>query len=309
MFPKGNPRKFQIYMISTILFNMMVIIWGAFVRATHSGAGCGDHWPLCGNKVIPEVASKHTGIEFFHRATSGISLILVIYGVAWVFARYQKGTFIRKVASIAGISMIVEALIGAVLVLLRLVAQNQSPLRAVVISFHFINTLILLGSLVLAAASAFRNGQGWKIQTSQITKHLSWICGSVFVVGVTGAITALGDTLFPANSLVQGLSDDLNELSHFLIRIRFLHPLIAVSVGLVLIRWTLVQMSNLNNRPLKQLGAALIVIILTNFGVGVINIAWLTPVSIQMLHLGFGLIFWVLLVLFWDHLASTPSDS
>jgi cytochrome c oxidase assembly protein subunit 15/protoheme IX farnesyltransferase len=307
VFPKGKPHKFQIYMISTILFNVMVILWGAFVRATHSGAGCGDHWPLCGNRVIPEVTNAHTGIEFFHRATSGISLLLVLYGVAWAFARFPKGLFIRKMACVAGVSIIVEALIGAVLVLLRLVAQNQSPLRAVVISFHFVNTLVLLGSLVLIAAAAYRNGQGWKIRTSQAKKHLSWICGSVFVVGVTGAITALGDTLFPANSLAQGLSDDLNELSHFLIRIRFLHPLIAVTVGLILIRWILVQMSNQNSRILNRLGMTLIVTLLTNFGIGVLNIVWLTPVSIQMLHLGIGLIFWILMVLFWDRLASTPS--
>src|SRR5262249_57637904 len=53
----------------------------------------------------------------------------------------------------------------------------------------------------------------------------------MLVLGVSGAVTALGGTLFPVSSLAEGLRQDLSRTSHVLIRLRFFHPWIAVSVS------------------------------------------------------------------------------
>src|SRR5262249_41187531 len=60
-----------------VAYNIAVILWGAYVRATGSGAGCGSHWPLCNGQVLPSAAQTQTLIEFTHRVTSGLSLVLM----------------------------------------------------------------------------------------------------------------------------------------------------------------------------------------------------------------------------------------
>ena len=63
---------------AVLAYNVVVILWGAIVRATGSGAGCGSHWPLCNGVVLPNAEKASTLIEFAHRATSGIALLLVV---------------------------------------------------------------------------------------------------------------------------------------------------------------------------------------------------------------------------------------
>ncbi|MEZ4640810.1 MAG: COX15/CtaA family protein [Caldilineaceae bacterium] len=41
------------YSWGVLFYNLLVIMWGAYVRATGSGAGCGRHWPVCNGEVIP----------------------------------------------------------------------------------------------------------------------------------------------------------------------------------------------------------------------------------------------------------------
>jgi heme A synthase len=60
-----------------VVYNIAVILWGAYVRATGSGAGCGSHWPLCNGALFPATANTQTTIEFTHRVTSAVSLVLV----------------------------------------------------------------------------------------------------------------------------------------------------------------------------------------------------------------------------------------
>ena len=78
-------RRFSRYAWGTLGLNIFVIVWGAFVRASGSGAGCGSHWPLCNGEVIPQPERIATVIEFFHRITSGLALIAVLVMVVWAF--------------------------------------------------------------------------------------------------------------------------------------------------------------------------------------------------------------------------------
>ena len=79
-----------------LLFCLAVIIWGAFVRATGSGAGCGDHWPLCNGVVVPRAPALETVIEMTHRLTSGLFLVGVIYALVFTVRNFPKGSVLRK---------------------------------------------------------------------------------------------------------------------------------------------------------------------------------------------------------------------
>src|ERR1700760_4949214 len=132
-------------------YNVLVILWGAVVRATSSGAGCGDHWPLCNGTVLQSNPRLATLIELAHRMSSGLTLPLVLVLLIWTYRATQRGHLARIAAIWATLFTFNEALLGALLVLLRLTADNRSPARAVYLSLHLANTLLLLGALTLAA--------------------------------------------------------------------------------------------------------------------------------------------------------------
>src|SRR5262245_62215656 len=72
------PKAFIRFAWLTLGITIVVIVWGAVVRATGSGAGCGSHWPLCNGVVVPRSPSMATLIELGHRLTSGLALLLVL---------------------------------------------------------------------------------------------------------------------------------------------------------------------------------------------------------------------------------------
>ena len=127
-----------------LAYTVLVILWGAFVRATGSGAGCGSHWPTCNGEVIPRPETLETWIELSHRLTSAFLGILVIGLVIWAWRQHGVAHRVTKGAIWTLIFVIIEGAIGAGLVLLELVADNPSSARAIWMGGHLINTLILL---------------------------------------------------------------------------------------------------------------------------------------------------------------------
>lgn len=290
-------KSFTRYAYFVIWYVVAVIMWGAFVRATGSGAGCGEHWPTCNGQVLPRTDDVKMMIEFSHRVTSGVSLICVL-GLVWFSKRlYPKTHAVRRAASWSFAFICGEAAVGAMLVLLALVANNDSVLRALVIALHLLNTFLLLYWLVYTAESS-------KLSTSEV-KPWPWkgvraplfACLVIFcITGSTGAIVALGDTLFPSASLAEGLAADFSPATHFLIRLRVLHPVIAV-LGSV---YMLIQLSAL---PRDFVGLvdpkrAKVVtwLLLAQLAGGVVNVILLAPVPMQMFHLVLADITWIALV-------------
>src|SRR6188472_342187 len=102
---------------AVLAYNVAVIVWGAYVRATGSGAGCGAHWPLCNGTVILRAPAVETLIEFSHRATSGLSLILVVVLFFWARRVAAAGHPVRLGATLSLAFMLSEAALGAGLVL------------------------------------------------------------------------------------------------------------------------------------------------------------------------------------------------
>jgi heme A synthase len=112
---------------ATLCFNVAVALWGAFVRATGSGAGCGNKWPGCGGSVLGASAKSQTIIEFTHRMTSGVALLMVAILVLWCWRATSKGNWARYSAILAAAFLANEALLGAALVLLGQVAGTNLP--------------------------------------------------------------------------------------------------------------------------------------------------------------------------------------
>jgi cytochrome c oxidase assembly protein subunit 15 len=267
-------------------YTLLVIMWGAYVRATGSGAGCGEHWPLCNGVVLPQEQSIKTMIEFAHRTSSGLSLILVVVGFFWALKISKKGALIRKAAFLTVIAIFLEAALGAGLVLLRLVELDQSALRAISISLHLVNTLFLLATLVTLSWLSFKPFSFEPALPSARKifprDRFFLIALAVFVIlGVSGAVTALGDTLFPAESIAHGFQQDLAHDSHFLVRLRGLHPVFALVWIMLAFLWS----RKLEIPELLGIRGYLLVAIVTQFLLGFLNWMLMAPNWLQLVHL------------------------
>ncbi len=290
--------KFATYVWFVLSVNLGVILWGAYVRATGSGAGCGSHWPLCNGEVIPRSEQIETLIEFTHRASSGVAFLLVLSMLIWAWRIYPRGNLVRNGAILSMFLMITEALLGAGLVLFELVAENASTARALAISVHLVNTFLLLACISLTAWWA-SGGEPLKLRGGDTN---IWLLAlgflGVLVLGMSGALTALGDTLFPVLSLIEGIRQDFSSAAHFLIRLRILHPSLAVIVGLYLIFIIGWIISRVKNDRSKVLGRLTIFLIVLQLLAGLINVILLAPIWMQLFHLFLSDTIWICLVLF-----------
>jgi heme A synthase len=279
-----------------LAYNVVVILWGAYVRASGSGAGCGSHWPLCNGEVLPRSASTSTLIEFSHRLSSGLALMAVVALLVWARRATPAGHPARSGAWASLAFMLTEAAIGAGLVLFRLVADNASMARALFMAAHLVNTFVLVACLTLTAywlSSGLPirvRGTGWR----GAGVALGGV--SLLITGVSGAVAALGDTLFPAGSLTEALWSDLSTTSHLLIRLRVLHPAIAVGTGLLVIFGASRLLAG-DGDPARPLERAAGVIALVQLAAGFINVMLLAPVWMQILHLLLADLLWIACVL------------
>jgi heme A synthase len=291
-------RRLAVYAWAVAAFNLLVIVWGAYVRASASGDGCGNHWPLCNGDVIPASPLVKTLVEFAHRATSGVALLLVVGLVFAAFRVRPKGDRVRRGAVAALVFISFEALIGAALVKFRLVAGDDSAARAFVMSLHLVNTFMLLGSLALTAWWA---GGGERLRLrgqGSVGTLFSFALAGVVLIAVSGAVTALGDTLFPARTLSEGLRQDLSPTAHFLMRLRVLHPALAVVGGC----FAVMAASYVGNfmrptRAVKRLNSMLGALFVLQIALGIANVTMLAPAWLQLAHLLVADLFWITLVL------------
>ncbi len=287
--------RFAKYSWTVVVFNLAVILWGAIVRATGSGAGCGSHWPLCNGEVVPMAPGIATTIEFVHRLSSGLALVLVVGLLVWAFRAYPKGSPVRLGAVLSMVFIITEALVGAGLVLFEWVAHDTSTARVISMAVHLVNTFLLLLALTATAWWA-SGGEPIRFKGHGVGR---WLFLSalvlVVVVGVTGAMTALGDTLFPSSSLQEGLAQDFSPTAHFLVRLRVWHPVIAIAVGLYMGFLSILIAMFRVNPVIRRLCAALFGLFLAQLVAGVVNVLLLAPVWMQIVHLLLADLVWITL--------------
>ena len=282
----------------TLGFNVLVILWGGLVRATGSGAGCGSHWPLCNGEVVPRAPAVATLIEFSHRLTSGVALLLIAVLVIGAWRGFPRGHPVRRGAALSGLFIISEALIGAGLVLLQLVADNPSLARGVWVAGHLTNTFLLLASLTLTAWWASGGGELRLRAAGAARASLAIALTGALLLGVSGAITALGDTLFPAATLAEAEAQTFSATAHLFVRLRVYHPSLAVAVGLGVVFAVLSVTTARRNALTQRLGLGVIALYLLQCAIGLANVWFLAPVAIQIVHLFVSDLIWITLVLF-----------
>jgi heme A synthase len=289
----NSARWFARYAWSVLAYNVAVILWGAVVRATGAGAGCGNHWPLCNGEILPFSPGLKTQIEFTHRAMSGIDGVAVAVLVYWAFKAFPRLHAVRLGAALSGVFLVSEALLGASLVKLEHVASNPSAARAYSLSAHLLNTLTLLACLTLTA--------WWTREKApvRVGGRAVWMAafslGAVMILGISGAIAALGDTLFPAPSLAAGWVRDFDPAANIFVRLRILHPAIAALAGGWLVFYAVAAVAR--RRNLRPRAWLLLAMVAGQIAAGVANLLLSAPVWMQLVHLLMADAVWISLVL------------
>jgi cytochrome c oxidase assembly protein subunit 15 len=289
-----------------VAYNILVILWGALVRATGSGAGCGNHWPLCNGQVVPLSPRVDTVIEFTHRCMTGGATFVVLGLLVWTFRATVKGQAARVAAVAATVLLVNEAILGALLVKLGYVTGNQSMGRVVVLSIHLSNTLLLLAALTLTVVL---------LKTGQMTRDLRlrgaaamWTLtglGATIVVGVSGSLAALGDTLFPSSSLRAAIEQDLSAGSPLLLRLRGLHPVSALLAG-AFVAWLVMKARRASS---ERLATVVLTLLGVQFLLGILDVVLLAPVWMQILHLFGADLYWVALIALSARMLWSPVSS
>jgi len=296
-----HPKALMRYAWLVVAYNILVILWGAVVRATGSGAGCGDNWPLCNGDFFPHHPRLATIIEFAHRSMTGVSTVLVIGLVVWTFYVVRRGHRARRAVVASAILLVTEALLGAALVLGKFVGDNISTARVVMQSIHFTNTLLFLGSLALTAWWLRDTISSASSSNRAALKLPAWVAIiATIVMGATGSVAALADTLFPSTSLTAAFASDFAANSPLLVRMRWIHPASAV-IGVFCVLWLVMRMRS----RLAWVVAGLLGL---QFVLGAVDILLLAPTWIQIVHLLGADLYWIALVcLAADTLWNTPS--
>ena len=295
--------RFAKYASFVLAFNVVVILWGVFLRASKSGDGCGQHWLTCHGEVIPSAPELKTIIEFSHRLTSALDGVFVIALLVWAFRIWYAGKSERtysvlKMAVGTFLFVLIEGALGAGLVLTGNTAETLTASRPFWMAAHLINTLILLSLLTLTAW--FASGGTRSIFSGNRKVLLFLFLGAVFIflVGISGSIAALSSMIFSSGTLTEEIARDFSATSHVLLRLRLLHPILAIfgSVYLIFLAgWLKAKTPGLPG--VARWSNVLSILILVQIGFGALTLLTLAPIIMQLGHLFLADAVWISFVL------------
>ncbi len=277
-------NKLSLYGLVVSVFS---IIAGAIVRATGSGDGCGASWPTCNGEIIPELDTPSELIEFSHRAVSGVLLIITLI----IFVKSFKDevpTLQKKIIWSLTFFVLLEALIGAVIVIYEWVGMNSSVPRIIAVPLHLVNTFGLLGAYTLL----FHLTRNSKTTLNNFFDRGFKIGLFLFLLsGATGSIAALADVIFPSESFITGLAEDFDTNSQLLTRLRILHPVVASALSLYLYS----EANRLQNEY-QVITKNIKLLILLGVLLGVSNVISNIILPLSILHLLIADLLWMLYV-------------
>jgi heme A synthase len=289
---------FARYAWFVLAYNIVVILWGVFLRASKSGDGCGQHWLTCHGEVIPSAPELKTVIEFSHRVTSGLAFIVVLAMLVWAFRKFHKGDLIRKTAVVSFIFILTEALVGAGLVLTGNTAEALTASRPFWMAGHLINTFILLTFLTLTAWFA-SGGKPFNFKAQPKTLLvLGLAVFGIFLVGISGSIAALSNMLFPSDSLTEGLAKDFSATSHILLRLRISHPILSILTAAFLVfsaYWFKIKFAG--NFWINRWTSWLTLLVAVQVAFGSLTLLTGAPILMQLGHLLLADAMWIVFVL------------
>lgn len=290
-------RRFSYLAWAVLAFNVAVILGGAVVRATGSGDGCGATWPRCGGQIIPTNPSSERIIEFTHRMMSGAAGIGVLALFVLALVLYAKRDPIRRAAAASLGFLVIESLLGAALVLFGWVDQDASVGRQIVVPLHLTNTFLLLAALTLTAWWASGNPAP---KTAGRSREVRWLwlgALAMLIIGTSGALNALADSLFAADSVLGGVRDELDPDAPLLVQIRAFHPLLSIILGLA-VAYIAQTLGRDAGEETRRFSVIILGLVVAQFFVGIANIFLLTPVETQVIHLAMADAVWIVYVLF-----------
>lgn len=290
--------KFAKYAWFVLGWNIVVILWGVFLRASKSGDGCGQHWLTCHGEVIPSAPELKTVIEFSHRITSFLALVAVVALLIWTFKKFSKGSPIRKTAVGSFIFILTEALVGAGLVLTGNTAETLTPTRPFWMAGHLLNTFILLAFLTITARYASGGARlRWNIERKYLAAIIIGVV-AIFIVGISGSIAALSNMLFPSGTLAEGVAKDFSPTSNILLRLRLLHPITAIltSVFLIFLTGWIAKESG-KEKNVMRWSNVLSILVLVQLAFGSLTLFMLAPILLQLGHLFLADAIWISYVL------------
>jgi heme A synthase len=281
----------------TLAYNVLVILWGVFLRASKSGDGCGQHWLTCHGEVIPSAPELKTVIEFSHRMTTGPAFLFVLIIVIWAFRKFEKGHAARRAAVLSFLFIIAEVLVGAGLVLTGNTAETLTAARPFWAIGHLLNTFALLAFLTLTAWYASGGADGRRISFDRGAKPIALLVLAVvaiLLVGTSGSLAALGSMLFPSDTLVEGIAKDFSASSNILLRLRVSHPILSVLTGVYLI-FLAGWLRNLSgsDRAVTRWSNILSVVVLVQLAFGAATLLTLAPIVMQIGHLFLADLLWI----------------
>jgi cytochrome c oxidase assembly protein subunit 15 len=286
--PSSRSRLLPHYAALVVGFMVLVILEGAIVRATGSGAGCGNHWPLCNGDFFPHHPRLATIIEYTHRSMTGFCTTLVAILIGWTFLARPRGDRARRAVVWTGILLITEALLGALLVKGGYVEYNASDMRVVMQCIHFTNTMLLLAAMTIAWWW-LRDRPQPAIPLRPQARSVAWLALTATIfVGATGSVAALADTLFPPTSVQAAFLQDFAAQSPLLVRMRWLHPASAL-IALACAIWLALQIRN-------TLGCWVLGCIAAQLVLGAADVLLLAPTWMQVLHLLGADLYWIVVV-------------
>lgn len=300
MSEKLKLRGFAKYAWFVLAYNVLVILWGVFLRASKSGDGCGQHWLTCHGEVVPSAPELKTMIEFAHRVMSALDGIIVLILVVWAIRIWRKDKSagaIMKMAIGSFVFVLVEGLIGAGLVLTGNTAGSYSESRPLWAMGHLISTFILLIFMSLTAWFA----SGGKVFSLRVKPKILLLLGvgvlGILLVGTSGSLAALSNMLFPSQSLAEGIAKDFSETSHFLLRLRISHPILSIATSAYLFFLSMWIAKNSADNWTKRLSSYLTILIIVQIVFGGLTLVMLAPIVMQVGHLLLADAIWITFVL------------
>ena len=301
-------RRLALIAWVTLVLTVVVVQSGAFVRATESGAGCGETWPRCDGRIFTMPDSMEQAIELTHRLLTGVAGLAVALLAVWAWRHFAEGELLRRAATAVAILFGVEVVIGAMLVLFKWVDDDASIGRTITVPIHLMNTFVLLGAIVLTGYWA-SGGSRLSIDRSQ-TRHRLVLVGAsaLLIAAALGGLNALADTLYPADSLADALRADFGADAPVLLQLRVLHPAVAIAAGLLVFMIVRYLRQDVDART-ERYGAVVTGLVVVQFASGFLNIALLTPVETQILHLVLADLTWIFFVLFGLGVLTIPLDA
>lgn len=283
----------------TLGYTVLVVLFGAVVRISGSGAGCGQHWPSCNGELAHLPKRIETFVELTHRVTAGATLVPAVYLAVLAWRATPRGHRLRT-ATLLGVALtIAEDLIGAALVLFGLVNKNISATRAVVMPLHLVFTYGLVATLALAALWTQKRASAPGAPSGDPTPLALPLLAALgtLLVAATGAVTALGDTVYPplAHTLMARVAEDQGQSAHFLQRFRGVHPVLALLTAAG-VAWVAGSLWDAREPAARAASRAVLGFVLVQLVAGVSNVLLSAPGWLQVVHLALSLGLWISLI-------------